>query len=363
MPTILHTESSQGWGGQEGRLLREAIGLRDKGWRVIIACQPGSGIQREAQKAKFDCFTFTMKNSTDTKAVRELIKLFKREAVDLTVTHSSIDSWLSGWAGCLARPKPVIVRVRHLAGGIHTRLVYTKLCDAIVAVSKDIERHMVENKGIRADKIHIIHSGIDTAKFNLPEKPTHLRKRWGVKPEEVLIGTVAVLRNKKGHRFLIRAAVDVLKQHPDTKFLFVGGGPKETEIRQEIAAKGLRNKFILTGTRQDIPEILNSMDIFVLPSQMEALGQAIAEAMAAGLPVVASNVGGIPELALDGKTGYLVPHSDSKALASAINKLLANPRTAKEMGQAGQKYVQQKFDCRHMIDKTAQLYRQLLNNK
>lgn len=361
MPTILHTESSEGWGGQEGRLMREAEGLRKKGWRILMACQPNSRLEKAAKKADFPCFTFKMKHSTNIATVKRLIKLFKQEQVDLVVTHSSIDSWLTGWAASLSRPKPVVVRVRHLSGGIHTRLVYTHLCDAIVAISKDIKWHMSENKGIKADKIHVIYSGIDTARFKLDKKPTHLRNEWEIKPEDKLVGIIAVLRNKKGHRFLIRAAPEIIKKHPDTKFIFVGSGPKDKEIREEITAMGLQEHFILTGARKDIPEILNSLDIFVLPSQMEALGQAIIEAMSAGLPVVASNVGGIPELVKDGRTGFLVPKENPQALAEAINKLLAQPKMAKQMGQAGQQFVQSEFDYQHMIDKTDQLYKKLLS--
>ena len=360
MPTVLHTESSLGWGGQEGRLLREALGLRERGWRVIIACQPRSGILREAGRAGFQCFPLKMGGSVDPGAVRRLRKLFREQRVDLVVTHSSIDSWLSGWAASLTRPRPLVVRVRHLAGGIHTRLVYTHLCDAIVAISRDIKRHMVQNKGIRADKIEVIYSGLELERFCLPVRPAHLRGQWGVGPGDKLVGIVAVMRNKKGHRFLIRAAPRILSRHPQTKFVFVGSGPKEAEIREQISAGGLQEHFILTGSRRDIPEILNSLDIFVLPAQLEALGQAIIEAMAAGLPVVASRVGGIPELVQDGVTGLLVPAEDVRALAGAVNSLLDDPRLARRMGAQGRRFVQAEFSYRRMIDKTEAFYRRLL---
>ncbi|MBI5788221.1 MAG: glycosyltransferase family 4 protein [Candidatus Schekmanbacteria bacterium] len=362
MPTILHTESSLGWGGQEGRILREALGLRDKGWRVIMACQPGSGLEREATKTGFTCFPVKMSTAFSLSAVNCLLKLFQQEQVNIAVTHSSIDSWLTGWSSLLAAHKPIIVRVRHLQGGINNRFVYTGLCNTIVAVSQDIKQHMILNKGIPADKIQVIYSGIDTKRFQLAAKPLSLRAEWGVKPDEKLIGIVAVLRNKKGHRFLIRAAAAILNRHPKTKFVFVGSGPKEQEIKEEIAQKKLDRYFILAGKRDDIPEVLNSLDVFVLPSQMEALGQAIIEAMAAGLPVVASRVGGIPELVREGETGFLVPPEDSNALAGAIIKLLNQPQTARQMGLAGQKTVQENFDYHQMIGNTERLYRSLLTN-
>jgi len=174
-----------------------------------------------------------------------------------------------------------------------------------------------------------------------------------------VIGTVSVLRGKKGHRFLLEAAARLRQEYPGLKVIVVGDGPGRDGLWREAKALELERTVSFLGFRQDIPRILATFDVFVFPSLEEALGAAILEAMAAGKAVVASRVGGIPEAVVDRETGLLVPPADSGALAEAVRKLLQDPDLRRRMGEQGRLRVEEQFSLNRMLDRTAALYRDL----
>lgn len=359
MLTILHTESSKGWGGQENRTLNEAIGLTRRGVRVLIAAQPESGLARRAAQQSIPVHLVPMRSNFDFKAIAQLRRLLRDEAVDIVNTHSGRDNTLAGLAAKTLRPRPAIVRTRHLALPITSRLSYTFIPDRIVTVSQYVAGYLI-GAGVPPEKIDAIPTGVDLTRYDPAHTAPSLRAELGLRDDTPLIGTVAILRLKKGHRILLEAIPAVLARFPHAHFVFAGDGPQRANIEKAIAELGLGAQVHLLGLRPDVPDVLRALDVFVLPTFEEALGTSFVEAMAMRVPVIGSRVGGVPEVVRDQVTGLLVNPHDPADLARAILALLSDPARARAMGQAGRALVEQEFTNDIMCDRMLQLYTALL---
>src|SRR2546426_563556 len=336
MPTILHTEASLGLGGQELRIVAESRWLRDHGWGALIACQPGSCLFAEARAAGVDAVALPMRSAADLGALLALRRLMRALAVDLVHTHSSTDSWSAALAAkSLGLP---VVRSRHVSIAIRSALVY-RLADRIVT-SGEAVRAIVVGAGIAPERVVAIAPGRDTARFHPAGSGKTVRDELRVGAGEPLIGLVANIRGSKGHNVFLEAARDVLRAAPRARFLIVGDGVGYDDVRRRVSDLGLTRHVTMTGFRRDIPEVMAALDVLVLPSiRSEAASQVIPQALAVGTPVVATTVGGSPELVRDGETGRLVPPDDARALARAVLEILRDPARARAMGRAGQAAV------------------------
>jgi glycosyltransferase involved in cell wall biosynthesis len=172
-----------------------------------------------------------------------------------------------------------------------------------------------------------------------------------------VIGNVARLAPQKGQRFLIDAAPKVLERHPDARFVFVGEGELREDLERRAEHAGVADRFLFTGARDDVPELLASMDVFALPSLFEGLCYAVIEAQAAGVPVVATPVGGVRENVVEGETGLIVPPEDANALADAIVRLLDEPAEARRLAENARRRTFERYSLRRMVDATIELYR------
>lgn len=235
----------------------------------------------------------------------------------------------------------------------------------MVAVSKEVYQAEVQRSGIDPKKVTMIPSGVQVQRFIDPDPASteQLREAWGIQPRTHLIGTVGRFVPPKGHTYLLDAIVRLQSQFPDVKTLVVGDGALLRPMEEKAQALGLSDAVVFTGIRRDVPEILALLDVFVLPSLWEGLPIALLEAMAAGLPVVATRVGGVPEVVEDGVTGLLVPPRDPDALAEAITRLLRDPDLRCKMGQAGRERVESEFSVEKMVRKTETLYEEVLTHE
>ncbi len=360
---ILHTESSPGWGGQENRILQEAHTLTEWGHEVWVACPPHALLREKAQAVGVPVVTIPMRGSVDPRALFALRRLLARERFDVVHTHSGKDSWIASVAARVVPHRPAIVRTRHLALPVRNRVTYQVLPDQVITVSTYVRDYLVQEKGVSPEKVVAIPTGVDLKRFDPGQKGRDLCRELNLPVGTPLVGTVGVLRYKKGHAVLIKAAARVLVRHPQTRFLFIGEGPQEENLRRLIASSGLAERVILLGAQGDVPELLASLTLFVLPSLQEALGTSILEAMAVAKPTVAAAVGGIPEAIVDGVTGLLVPPADSEALAEAISRLLDDPPRARRMGEAGRARVEEHFTLERMVSQTLRLYQGLLRER
>ncbi len=353
--TVLHTEASLGFGGQEIRILTESRWLLDHGWDVLLACQPDSRLLAEARALDIPAVGVRMGSAVDTRAVMAMRRLIVARHVDLVHTHSSIDSWLGALAA-KSRGLPVM-RSRHVSIPIRKALVY-RLADRIITSGEAIKT-VLSQAGIPSHRIVSIPAGVDTRRFHPGVSGETVRHELGLSGPAV--GLVANMRGSKGHRFFLEAARSVLPHRPDVRFVIVGEGVAFDDVRRQVGAMGLERAVVMTGFRRDIPEVIAALDVLTLPSiRSEGVSQVILQAMAMGIPVVASTVGGSPEVIDHGHTGLLVPPQDPQALAEAILHVLQDPAHAKAMLQAGQQKVRTLYALDVSMERTTQLYDELL---
>ena len=343
--------------------MRELVGLSPDRFRPLLACRPGSRIGHEASARGIAVEWVKMRGNFDPWAVWQLVKLIRRHRVDIVHTHSSADSWMSSVAAKLSPRRPWVVRTRHLSCAIGNRMIYRWLADRVITVGESTRQYMIDEKGIQKDKVITIPTGVDLERFHPRRVKRDFRNEMGVPPDAPVLGTVAVFRRLKGHVYLLRAMREILSVHPDAKLLLVGEGPQEENLRRTIAEEGLGRSVLLPGYREDVERILQAMDVFVFPSLQEALGTAIIEAMAMEKAVVASRVGGIPEIVVDGKTGFLVNPEDVRGIAEKVLFLFRHRALAESMGKAGRKVVEEHFDTRKMVGRIEKLYERLWAEK
>ena len=364
MLTIVHTESSMGWGGQEIRILTEALHLSVRGYRVIIGCSRESQLYVRALRAGLPVIPIPFKRAMDPQAVWHVYRVLKRERVEILNTHSSVDSWVASFAGRLAGV--AIVRTRHLSVPLKrnpmARLVYSRLCDRIVTMGEAIRQLLIREAGVEPSKVVSIPTGVNLEQFDPLRRDGHvIRKELGIAEDIPLIGMVTVLRSWKGHRIFLQAIPLVLKAVPSARFLIVGDGPQRENIQGWVEGMGLNEVVMMVGHREDIPELLAALDIVVLSSTAaEGVPQALVQALAMQRPVVATDVGGVGELIRDGETGLLIPPHDPQALARSVIKLLRDRGLSKELACRGRQLVQRHYSLELMLERLEALYQELL---
>jgi glycosyltransferase involved in cell wall biosynthesis len=250
---------------------------------------------------------------------------------------------------------------------LHQRVEWFSLrhfCDRVIAVSEESRQHHLDISGASASQVTTLYNGIDLAGFTSMDRAderTAVRLELGIPADASVLITVAVLRPQKGIQFMIRALPAILAAHPDTYYLVVGDGSQRAALLEEAQQAGVGERVIFAGMRHDVPRLLAASDVFVLPTLTEALPTVLAEAMAARLPIIASRVGGVPEMVTDGVNGCLVPAEDVDALVSACSQLLKESQVRMAMGMEGWKIVDRKFNIERQVDKLEELYFDQLN--
>lgn len=360
MLTILHTEASMGWGGQEIRILQESLGMIKRGHRVILAASKGSVIFKKANEAGIKTFHayFHKKNPL---SILNLLSLINKENPDIVNTHSSSDSWIAGIAAKLSKTKPKIIRTRHLSTPISksflSHIIYDVLPDAVMTTGEEIRQKMINDNEFDGSKIFSMPTGIDIERFN-PEKVKPVLQTNGF-----AVGTVGVLRSWKGHRYFLEAVKEILRHIPDAVFYIVGDGPQYENIKNLIHSLSLQGKVFMLGHREDIPEIMASFDVVVHPSYAnEGVPQTILQAMAMQRPVVASDAGAIKEVVIDKKTGFLIEPKRPEQIAERVIEFYRKPELREKFGKEGRRFVKENYSFEKMLDKIETIYKMLLSN-
>jgi glycosyltransferase involved in cell wall biosynthesis len=237
------------------------------------------------------------------------------------------------------------------------RFLLNRWSSGVITVSEALRQTYLDAGGLRPGKVQVVHNGIELARFRRDRAETRARleREFDIPSGAPILVTVSVLRPAKG----IEVLLDTVRRVPDACFLIVGGGPKEEEFRELAAKSGVGERVRWAGFRTDVDALLAGCDVFVHPSLADAFPTVLLEAMAAGLPVVASRVGGIPEIVLPGVTGELVPPGNADALASALNALLADPPRMQRMSEAAQQRAQREFSAEAWLARLGQLYEQV----
>ena len=300
-----------------------------------------------------------------------LVRLIYKEKPDIVHTHSSKAGLVGRMAASLLLV-PIIVHTPHghVFHGHFNRIISAvflfiekaadKITDCTVALTSG-ERDDYLKLGVsKPRKLVTIHSGVNVEKFMKPIKSAAMkRSSLGVSSEDIVVGTVGWLLPIKGPGYLLNAMQPLLKKYPTVKLIYIGKGELGPKLKMKAKNMGAADRVLFPGWRDDIHAILPIFDIFVLPSLNEGMGRVIVEAMAAGKPVVASHTGGIPDLVIEGETGFLVEPRDIIGLTQAIDQLIVNQELRQSMGERGKMrcYL---FSEERMVAKIDYLYQNLL---
>lgn len=363
---VLHTEWSLGWGGQEIRIMAEMQAFRARGVHMELACRAGSKIAEQARQAGFAVHLLPFAGRADLRTIAALRTLLQSRPFDLIHTHSSIDSWLGGFAGKWAGVP--VVRSRHLSSevkpGLNARLIYNWLPDAVISSGRHIRDHLVNVCGCEARKHFSVPAGADHTRFNPLVDASAVQQQFGLRDDDEVVGIVAVLRSWKGHRVLLEACAKLLPTHPKLKLLLVGDGPIREQIVSWIAELGLGERAILAGHRTDVPECMKAMQVCVLPSlKNEATSQVMPQAMLVGTPVIASTAGGLTEVVVDGVTGRSCEPGDASGLAAALEATLTRREETGRLATQALAHALEELTFERQIARTHDAYRFCLDGR
>ena len=363
--SIVHTESSMGWGGQEIRILTEAAGLRRRGHDVSVFAANGARIVEEAARFAVPVTALPIARKRPAGLV-SLVRELRLKSPDLVNTHSSTDSWLCALACRLIRnDAPVLVRTRHVSVPVPndaaTRWLYRNATARIVTTGEMLREQLVRDNGLDPGRVESVPTGVDASRYAQIAKP-EARNRLGLPAEVPLIGIVATLRSWKGHRFLVDALPRLA--HRRAQLLIVGDGPQRDALEGQVAALGLASRVTFAGQQDDVATWLAAIDVFALPSYAnEGVPQALVQAMFARVPCVTTDAGAIPEIARDGDTATIVAREDATALAAGIDRLLMEPARAAAQASRAWAWVSSRYTLEAMLDRMETVFRRALADR
>jgi glycosyltransferase involved in cell wall biosynthesis len=349
--TILHSESSLGWGGQERRIFAEAVAMRARGHRLFLACDPKGELFPRGQGAGFEVLPLNFGGWRNIAAGLTLRRFLRAARVDILNTHSSLDSWV-GLLALTGMNKPLLVRTRHLSTPVKsswpTRRLYQSPA-ATITTSQGIKELLQQRVGALPERVFAIPTGVSLAEFAPREADASLRAQLQIPPDSFVWGMVSVLRSWKGHLYALEALGELVQGGLQTHLLVVGEGPYRSLIEPKIQELGLKEQVRLVGYQEDVAPWLALMEVVVMASYAhEGVPQAALQALALGRPVVGTCVGGIPEVIVPGETGLLVPPKDPRALAQALRQLWENKELREKLGQQGRDLVIRKYSLEQM---------------
>lgn len=351
---ILHIDTERGFRGGEVQVLLLMEGLKKRGHENFLVAS-NEDLIKKAEPIAESILTVNPQRLLDIANIFKICKFIKTSNIDALHLHTAHSHIIGAVAGRI-KHKPIVI-TRRVDFPVRSRFKYNELADKIIAISKAVKKVLVEG-GVREDKITVIHSGIDTKRFDNLNNADYLFREFNIPDKRLMIGTVAHLTDHKGHTYLLDAIPHVLKEFPHSFFLFVGDGELRDLLKTKSRILGISDKVFFTYFRKDIPEILSILDLFVLPSHLEGLCTSLMDAMYMKVPIVATTAGGIPEVIKNGKTGLLVPPKDPEALAKAMIKLLKGKRET--FTEEGRKKVLHDFTASKMVAKTEKVYLTLL---
>jgi len=366
---ILHVIGGLDVGGAEV-LLRHICGHINKSRYKITVCSLGNKglIGREIEQLGIPVIGLgTSGRAYDLRVTRQLLGLIKAFHPDVIHCHMFKANFHGRVAGVGAGVPVIIATEQNRYEGkrkvdIWADRLLAQVSSKIIACSESVKQFTAQQEGIPLERFVVIHNGINTSDFFTNGKDgDQARKELGFEKNALVIGTVGRLVEQKGHRYLVDAMRQILQAFPMTRALIVGEGDLRQKLEEQVASMGLSGYVKFAGSRRDIPRLLSAMNVFAFPSLWEGLPIALMEAMAIGLPVVASDVDGIPEVVDNEITGMLMPPRNSALLAEALMTILDNQTLARMMGKRGRERVLSQFTIDHYLERLDALYQSLLS--
>lgn len=356
---ILHIESGRHLYGGALQVFYLLRGLHAAGVENILVCASGSEIGRKCAGVA-TVVELPTTGDIDPRFLVGLCRTIRRHRPEIVHAHSRRGAdWWGGIAARLCGVKAVLTRrVDNPESPLLVRLKYQRY-DRVVTISEGI-RQVLLGEGVPEKQLELIHSVVDLEQYSAPADRPWFEQEFALRPGEKTIAVIAQLIERKGHRFLLAGAGKILAQVPDLRFIFFGQGPERTELEADCRARGLGEKVIFAGFRDDLPRILPNLDLIIHPALMEGLGVSLLQAAAAGRPMIGARAGGIPEVIRDGVNGYLVPPGEVTLLEEKAIELLLDRERAETFGANGRRLVEQEFSIPAMISSYQRLYAQLL---
>ncbi len=351
---IAFVNSSFSWGGGEVWLEQIANGLSSRGHSVLVVCRPDSAIAQRGTTFRAEVLPMKFSWDFNPATVLSLYRLLTSRHIDLVCTNWEKELRLCGLAGQLAGIPVVPSREvdRPIKSTLLNRWVYGRLADAILLNSHATHATLLASAPWLAGKTcKIVWKGVDPDVYE-KAAPSGIRKELGVGREETVVGFVGRLDEQKGVPVLLESMRMVCAETTGIRFVLAGDGPLRARAAAFVGENKLSQRVQLLGFRQDVPSLLKSIDLLVMPSLWEGFGYAALEAMAAGKPVIASNTSSLPEIVEDQSTGLLVPPNSARDLASAIMSLAINRPLQQAFGKAGRERACRMFSLTRMVEET-----------
>jgi glycosyltransferase involved in cell wall biosynthesis len=350
-------------GGAAEYLIEVGEGLARRGHRVVVAS--GGGVQCERARS-FAERTYERLPLAPYLGPRRLpngpglvasaawvAAIVKAHQIDLINTHHRFAS-LVGKAASRAMRVP-LVSTMHEIRRDSAKLTALSLGQRVVTLSAFVKRHVTETYGVDESAVSVIPMGIPIPSPRDGSRRKGLLAELHLDEGDTLVGCVARLVGRKGHRFLLEALADAIREHPRVRLILVGDGPERSKLEAAVGRLGIASAVRFLGTRDDLDDLYGLVDFTVLPSLQEEFGVVLLESLALGKPVVATSVGGIPEIVTE-ETGVLVPPADPGALAAAIGALAANPGSTAALGSNGRRLVSERYSTDALVDRTEALF-------
>ena len=359
--STLQIDDRFAWGGGQSQVLHLLKGLRDASHHAELVTRPGSVLGERARMAGVKVREVPMRGEADLFSAWRIARIIRSGNFDIVHMHAAHAHTLGAMA-CVINSTPKCVVSRRVVFPIKTgplgiaKIKYRFRINAYVAVCKAAKDALV-SAGVNPDIVSVVHSGVVPPSV---VEGKDVRREFGLGPEERLVGTVGELVEAKGQRHFIDAVPFILEKYPAAKFMIVGSGQLEAELKDRVSRLGLSDSIIFAGFRDDVGNCLEAFDLFVLPSVMEGLNNSIVEAMMMGKPVVATDTGGIPEIVRHGETGLLVSPGNPALLAEAALELLKSPKRASTLAAAGREFAMENLTAQNMVDNTIAVYENLM---
>lgn len=360
---VVHVELGRHLYGGARQVAYLMEGLSRHEGRHVLVCQEESGIHRHLVAARWGEGTglraVPFRGDLDVTYAGRLRRLLREERPDLVHLHSRRGDGLSLWSA--RREKvPVVLsrRVDNPEPKLALWLKYPRLA-RVITISRGI-REVLIRQGVPAEKLVCVPSAVDAERFRPIRDRAWFQEEFGVGREDLALGMVAQLIPRKGHEVLLEVAARIRAKVPQLRILIFGRGPLRESLQTRVRDGGWGSWISFPGFREDMHRVLPCLDLIVHPALTEGLGVALLESAACGVAMVASRVGGIPEIVRDGETGYLVPAGNGPSLEAAVRGLLADPEQRQRFGVAGRRLVLAEFSVPSMVAGNWQVYRQLI---
>src|SRR5712692_247081 len=355
----LHVDTARTWRGGQNQVLLTINGLRAIGERAALVAHPDGELRRRASEG-LELIPIAPRTEMDLSAAFRLSRVIKRLTPDVIHAHDPHGVAMAGLALSLGASStrhggaPALVASRrvdfHLKGNSFSRWKYRQV-DCFIAASSAI-RQMLIADGVPAAQTVTVHEGIDVEHV-VAAPPVNVHEAFWLPHQAPVVGNVAALVPHKGQRHLVEAARLVVREIPDARFVILGEGELREQLERQVREYHLEKHVLLPGFRTDVLGCIKGFDVFAMSSVTEGLGTSLLDAMACSKPIVATSVGGIPEVVVDGDNGLLVAPRDHAAMAGAIVRLLTDAGLRRRMGDAGFARVRERFTVARMVSETA----------